>query len=165
MKIKIQNETTYPSREVATLVRWVIRYLELGETATLIKVKHHAKSHAYQGRFYHNPHNSGGYIYDFDTCDWKEVAPKVPRDMKHLIVCRIGKPGVYPTMNHVYKRKNGPQPWMVETWQEALICIMAHEAFHLRQYTVEAARNHGRYNEVDTEWAAFRLLGEWRAEQ
>lgn len=160
MQVKIENETTYPTREVGKLVRWVVRYLEVGETRTVIKVKHHNGSHAYTGRFYQDPHASGAYLYDFGSGDWKEVAPKVPRHMKHLIVCRIGKPGTYPKEVTVYERKNAPEPWVVENWQEALISIMAHEGQHLVQHMQGV-----RYNETDTEWAARRLLWEWRAEQ
>ena len=54
---------------------------------------------------------------------------------------------------------------MIATWQEALVAIMAHEAYHLRQHTTKAARNHGKYSEVDTEWAAHDALQEWREEQ
>lgn len=158
------NETEYPTREITSIVRWVLRYLEVNQYRTMVKIKHHTGGHAYQGRFYSNPHAAGGYIYSNYWDGWKEVRPNVPRDMAHLIVARIGKPGAYPCMTHVYKRKDGPEPWRVETWQEALVSIMAHEGFHLRQHKVSGARNAGKYNEVDTEWAAYRLLQEWRKE-
>lgn len=158
------NETQYPTREVSKIARWVMRYLEVEAARTLIKVKHHAKKHAYSGRFYQDPHSSGGYIYDFDKGDWNDVRPSVPHNVDHLIVCRIGKLGVYPCENHVYQRKDSPGTWVVENWQEALVCIMAHEAMHLRQYLTTPADKRGRYNEVETEWAAYRLLNEWRAE-
>ena len=49
--------------------------------------------------------------------------------------------------------------------QEALVSITAHEAMHLRQWTKgrkAARRNGGRFNEVETEWAAFRLWRRWK---
>lgn len=164
------NETVYPSREMGKIVRWVMKYLDLSGEPCYIKIKHHNGKHAYQGRFYANASNHGRTIYKepyrgagYEEPTW--VAPKVPRGYVHLIVCRIGKPGTYPCENHVYDRKDSPGTWMVEDWQEALVAILAHEAMHLRQYNKNPRGKRGRMNEVETEWAAFRLWKEWRDEQ
>lgn len=162
----VLNETTYPTREVERIVHWVLRYLDVDAKRCYVKVKHHTGVHAYQGRFYPNAEDQGRTVWSggWDG-HWRDVGPVVPSGFDHLIVGRIGKPGTYPCMNRVYKRKDSPGRQQIETWQEALVAIMAHEAYHLRQHTTKAARNHGRYSEVDTEWAAHRLLAAWREEQ
>lgn len=158
---KIQNETTYDGRRVNGIVRWVFRYLDLDGARVMVKVKHKNGFSPYAGRFYQDVHNHGGYVFDRNRHDWKEVAPNVPYNIDHLIVCRIQKPGSYPKTVSVYERKDVPEPWVVENWQEALVSITAHEAMHLRQYLVNPKGN--RYNESQTEWAAFRLWREWTA--
>lgn len=163
-KLKIVNETQYDARVLNGIVRWVFRYLDLTGDRVVVKVKHHNGSHAYQGRFYANARLHGGVVYD----TWgypQEVAPKIPAGYSHLIVCRIAKPGVYPRSTHVYNRKDSPGTWTVADWREALVSITAHEAMHLKQYLKPRRNNRGRFNEVETEWAAFRLWREWKEER
>ncbi len=157
--LKIQNETDYDGRTVARIVRFVFRELDLSGRHVVVKVKHHGGGHAYQGRFYPNAHRSA-YIYSFELDDYREVGPKVPSGYDHLLVCRIGRAGVYPRQTHVYDRKDSPGTWTVADWQEALVSIAAHEAMHLRQYLTKG-RTRGRFNEVETEWAAYRLWKRW----
>lgn len=159
---RIQNETDLDGRQVNGIVRYVFRHLDLDGANVLVKVKHHSKrTYAYQGRFYSNPHASNGYIYDWRSGDWKYVAPNIPPDIDRLIVCRIAKPYVYPISNHVYRRKDSPGPWLIEDWQHSLVAITAHEAMHLRQYLTNPHGKRGRFNEVETEWAAKRIHDEW----
>ncbi len=54
-----------------------------------------------------------------------------------------------------------PGAWQIADWQEALVAITAHEAMHLRQYNKNPRGKRGRFNEVETEWAAYRLHKEW----
>lgn len=159
----LANETNYPDREVAKIVRFVMRELEVEDQRCFVKVKYLTGFSAYAGRFY--PHGSQHVRYVRDSWgDYREVAPSVPDGYRSLIVCRIRKGG-YPMGSNTYTRKQGPEPWRVETWQEALVSITAHEAMHLRQWTKgrkAAKRNGGRFNEVETEWAAFRLWRRWK---
>lgn len=159
----IQNETDYDGRSVKAIVRWVLRELDLTGDMTVVKVKHHNGSHAYQGRFYANAHAHHAVVYDYYG-GWKEIAPVIPFTYRSLIVCRIGRPEVYPVSTHVYRRKDSPGVWTVADWKEALVSITAHEAMHLRQYLTKPKKR-GRYNEVETEWAAFRLWKRWKAER
>lgn len=157
----IKNETSYDGRRVGGIVRWVFRWLDLDGRRIMVKIKHHNGSHAYQGRFYARAYAHGGFIWNDSIGNWQEVAPKVPDGIDHLIVCRLGKPGTYPTSTHVYDRRDGPEPWMVNDWREALVSITAHEAMHLRQLVTKPAGKRGRFNEVETEWAALRLCKAW----
>lgn len=156
---KIKNETEYDGRVVAGIVRYVFRHLDLDGRRTMVKVKYHTGKHfAYQGRCYYNAHRSA-YVYSEAWQMYREVRPNVPPGISHLLVLRIAKPGVYPVSNHVYERRDSPGPWMIESWRHALVCIAAHEAWHLHQY--KRRRGHGRFNEVDTEWAAKRIHDAW----
>ena len=159
--LKVQNETDHDGRAVAGIVRWVFRELDLDGRGVVVKVKHHGGSHAYQGRFYGSPHRSYGYIWNASRGDYVEVAPKMPRGYDRLIVCRIAKGG-YPLETHVYDRRDSPGTWVVADWREALVSITAHEAMHLRKVLTKARGKRGRMNEVETEWAAYRLWRRWR---
>ena len=104
----ILNETTYPTREVERIVKWVMRYLDVDRKAAFVKVKHHDGPHAYQGRFYAHAWTHRGSFFDRRSGEYRDVGPKVPVGFNHLIVARIGKPGTYPVTNHVYNRKDSP---------------------------------------------------------
>ena len=167
--MKIVNETTYATREVNSIVRWVLRHLEVDKSSVCVRIKHHNGGHGYQGRFYPRASSQSAEVYSWDRDDWVEIRPNAEGQL-HLIVCRIGKPGVYPRLAHTYKRKGDmPEPWMLEDWREALVSITAHEAMHLRQWNQRAQRRAGRrrfqFREDECEWAAFRLLRDWKEER
>lgn len=151
VKFGFKNETKYRSGEVAKIVRWVMRYLEVEDRPVMVKIKHTNKNHPFAGRFYPEANRT--------------AFAKVPHGTLYLIIARIAPPTAekYPAVYHPYTRRNGPDPWTCETWREALVSIMAHEAMHLRQHVTNNGE-HGKYNEVDTEWAAYRLLQEWKKE-
>jgi hypothetical protein len=150
----IDNETYYDGRRVGKAVRFVFRELGLTGDRVVVRVKHHRGTHAYAGRIYYNAPRSTGWIEDgFDA---KVIQPRVPAGYRTLIVCRVGLPDIYPCETHVYKRRDAPEPWTVNDWQEALVAVAAHEAMHLRQHVLgKPAR------ESETEWAAFRLWRRW----
>ena len=154
---EIANETRYDGRIVAGIIRWVFRQLDLDGSRVMVKVKMHRGQHAYAGRFYSNPHSASGYIWNDSRKDFVEITPSVPRSIDQLLVCRIGVAELYPATTHVYDRRDSPGTWEVEDWKQALVSVTAHEATHLRQY-----RKGGGYNEVETEWAAFRLCRDWK---
>lgn len=148
----VVNETRLDGRAVATAVRFAFRWLDVDGSKVLVKVKHHRGDYAYSGRIYYQAWAHSSHVWSNARGDWREVAPVVPRGIDHLIVCRVGAESIYPCETHVYDRRDSPGIWRVETWQEALVSIAAHEATHLRQY-----RRGGTRNEVETEWAAFRV--------
>lgn len=161
---KIVNETCYDGRKVGGIVRFVFRHFDLNGSDVMVKVKHHNGSHAVQGRYYHQPRSHGQWVWSNTYNEYQWVGPKVPVGINDLIVCRIGKPGVYPKKKTLsYDRKDMPPEYILEDWQEALVSITAHEAMHLRHFKIPKSRNRGRTNEIDTQWAAYRLLMEWRS--
>jgi len=161
----IQNETDYDGRTVNSIVRWVFKDMELDGDRVMVKVKHHRGTWAYQGRFYPHARWQSKEVYSWDRGEYVEVGPRVPAGISHLLVCRIGRPGIYPCQTHVYKRKDSPGTWEVADWREALVSITAHEAMHLRQYRTHPKGKRGRFNEVQTEWAAFRLWRDWKSKK
>lgn len=159
--MKVVNETKLPTRQVDALVRRVARDLDLGRASACVKVKHHDRAtYAASGRIYY-----GGppALWSDARQDW--IWPDL-HGQRHLIVCRIAKPYRYPVDYLPYERRDMPGPWACETWQEALASIAGHELMHLRQYRTRHLRTrggrHGRFNETETEWAAFRA---WRRER
>ena len=155
----IDNQTKLDGRVVSGIVRWVFRYLDLDGASVLVRIKH--SKNCYAGRFYPDPHESWGWIYDANLDGVRKVRPNVPASVDHLLICRVGDPDSFPRMNYVYPRKDSPGNWELADWREALVAITAHEAMHLRQYRMKP-KGHGRYSEVETEWAAFRLWREWK---
>jgi hypothetical protein len=160
-KLRIENETQHDGRQVGACVRWAFRELGLSGDRVVVKVKYHRGSHAYQGRIYYNAHSNNGWVWSESRGDYIEVAPNIPADYNSLIICRLAKTG-YPIETHVYDRRDSPGTWVVNDWREALVAVTAHEAMHLRQHlTKKRGAKGGRKNEVETEWAAYRLWKRW----
>jgi hypothetical protein len=68
-------------------------------------------------------------------------------------VARIGKPLHYPIRSHCYPGLKTAPVYDLETWQEALIVVVAHELRHQQQYQQKKP-----CSEVDAErWAVDRL--------
>lgn len=72
--------------------------------------------------------------------------------------------------------RGGPPPVHPQNWQESLVCILAHEGTHARQFRLgprtpgytqsrkgKQVRVGGRiFSEVEAEWAEYRFLKRWR---
>lgn len=113
MSAQIENHSKYPTREVKSIVRRVLRRFDMPLGKTLadcswitVKVRMHRGDYAHRGAWYQDD---------------------------GLILCRLGYPQVYPTM-HDRGQRGGPPPIEVPTWQAALVAITAHEAGHAWQY-------------------------------
>lgn len=137
--MKIVNETDYDGRIVNGIVRYAFRHLEVSDRSVIVKVKYTKWGGAYAGR-----------------CSCSSWGP-------HLITLRISRPDAYPTMNHVYDRRDSPGTWLIESWQHALAAVAGHEVMHLRQWYVNPRGKRGRFNEVETEWASKRIHDTWAA--
>jgi len=165
---RIVNETVCDGRQVAALVRWVFRYLDLDGDGVMVKVKR--TKNRWGGRFYSNPHRAGGHVYREAYAgagygEYVEVAPNVPRDVRQLIVVRVADSHQFPFNYQPYERVGNPAPWELADWREAIVTITAHEAMHLRQYRQNPRGKRGRYNEKQTEWGAFRAWRTWREDR
>ena len=160
----IQNETEYDGRKVSGIIRWVFRRLEVDGHGVMVKVKYHRYHDAYVGRIYYNARASRTHLWNDSRGEWQLVGPNVPSNVRTLIVCRIGREDLYPQEANLYERRDMPEPWICEDWQEALVSIAGHEVQHLRMYRLRH-RGAQRGNETETEWASYRCWKDWREER
>ena len=73
-------------------------------------------------------------------------------EVRHCVV-RIGGSRHFPILNHHYPRLKTAPVYDLNSWQEALVLVTAHELRHQQQY-----RRGWRRSEVDAErWALGRL--------
>jgi hypothetical protein len=157
---EIANTSVQPTRQVSSIVRWVLRELDAELGDLLVKVKNTKSSH-HRG-----------------TCYWNadEWHGNLPIGIRHLLVCCIPRKPSYLMQS---KRRNGPPPYTILDWKQALVAITAHEGTHVRQYLNQPdwhGQGHERrlkdgrtvhvnpphFSEVDAEWAEFRLLKRWK---
>jgi hypothetical protein len=74
-------------------------------------------------------------------------------EARHCVV-RIGRPSQFPILEHHYPRLKTAPRYDLNSWQEALVLVTAHELRHQQQF-----RNGWRTSEIDAErWALARLL-------
>lgn len=149
----IENTTDLPLEGVQGIVGWTLSELEVDRKDTLCVVM----------RTDHEWHL--GHF-------WEGEVP-ARRGFKYLLQLML--PQEYPYANGP-RYRNGPPHFIVLDWEEALVCITAHEGMHLRQtlgpektapYTqirrgkiVEVEGS--RLIEVNAEWAEFVLLEIYR---
>jgi hypothetical protein len=145
VKLDIENQSRYDGRTVRSIVKFAARELEVDTGRTLIKVKD-------------SKYRYGGWFY------WGNRVPRHLSGYDCLITIRLGQPEKFPCTYHTYNRRDSPKAWELADWREALASVAAHELMHLRQFQQpELSRNNrGRLNEVETEWAAWRILNRWR---
>lgn len=162
----VDNQTVYPTRTVKAIVNWVAKELELDGKTVYVRVGHANLWGAYKGRFYPRARSRFASVYKGNG-EYSDIEIKIPDGYAHLAICRIGKPGTYPRGVAVYRRKDSPDPWVCMDWKEALVGIVAHELMHARQFLQPqfSRNNPGRFNEVETEWAACRLTRRWREKE
>jgi hypothetical protein len=153
MSVRITNTSTYPDAEVRQIVRGVLRDLDCDDV--------HVKVHRRRG-------DSG-----WTTGSYREYW--FPRKDEDRPVIRVGLPKVGVAMDEYlpYDRKDGPPPFELRDWQEALVAVTAHEAMHHRQTprnyyrsSAEVKRQDGRgqarFVEHECDWAAYRAVRRWR---
>lgn len=136
---KIINETDYDGRVVGGIIRYVFRHLDLDGRGVVVKV--HPTKRYWNGEY--RPWGGRAEI------GWGT-----------RLRCALAPASYYPRMYTPYQRRDSPGPWEVKSWKHMLVVIAAHEAMHLRQHRTKADR-HGRYTEIETEWAAKRIHDAW----
>lgn len=170
MKTLVDNQTTHDGRTVRGIVGWVLRELGVDKSTLVVRVKS-TPHRTHHGRFYPHARSHWARV-------WKEgsehiIQPKLPVGYKHLIVARIPR---QPWGDHHRAMRGGPPPIRPETWMESLVCIVAHEALHFRQYLGKpTGKSHfrnlkgriitvgpKRWSEVEAEWAEYRILKRYR---
>jgi hypothetical protein len=76
----------------------------------------------------------------------------------HCVV-RIGRPSHFPIRRHHYPRLKTAPVYDIESWQEALVLVTAHELRHQEQFRLGHPRS-----EVDAERWALTRLAAYRAQ-
>lgn len=145
--IEVENYSDLPLAGVRGVVNWVFDYMGI-EDDVLVRVY----------RTEHWWHH--GYFYA--TSPFLVLA-HVPQEITGQV-------------SHDRGLRGGPPPVFPADWREALVCILAHEGTHVRQFlsgpttrSYEQNRKgkivhvRGRtFSEVQAEWAEHRLLKRWR---
>lgn len=160
---KIENKSYLPPEVVEHWVGWVLDELDVNSPDVLVRVKNtlQLKEPQYPGEV---SIHCGACYQD----------PSWAHPFRFLISARIPKPFI--PYQHDRKMRGGPPPIDPVTPEEALVCIVAHEATHIRQALTPSTGNgyvrhvkgkyiHVRaqqYSEVDAEWAEYRLLKRYR---
>ena len=157
LKSLLDNQTDFPLRKVKQVVYWVLRELDVDRQTLLVRVKYSRDGvHTHHGRFYPNARTQWRRVWK-DNGDVHIIRPKITASTRHLVVARIPE---NPTM-HDRKMRGGPPPLDPKNWVESLVCIVAHEAMHFRQFLFPKKKG-PKWSEVECEWAEYRLLQRWR---
>jgi hypothetical protein len=127
----------YPKAEVRRLVVFAVKHVGVDLKTVQINVK--GSQYAYAGRAY------GGI---------PSLSPAWGTGASYLVVIRIGTPDCFPITTAQSKRC--PLITM-NTWQEALLAVCAHELQHVVQFRDRLAKS-----EVQREHVANAVLDLWR---
>jgi hypothetical protein len=107
----IENQTDLPLAGIREVVGWTLATLEVDRWDVIAQVKRSLNGH-HTGRIQVEPYTAPGFTY--------------------LLILRIPQDEKFPCV-FTSSLKSGPPPIEAKTWQEALVCITAHEGMHLRQ--------------------------------
>lgn len=152
MSSTIVNLTRMPTRNVKRITRWALEELDSNIPALIVRVKE-SKSSIHNGRFYPNAREAWPRVWN------RDLDGPVPDAARHLILARIPLQPPFAIANII--KRGGPPKFWAQTWEESLVCIIAHEAIHLRQF-LHPQEGRPKWSEVEAEWAEYRLLKRWR---
>ena len=167
MPVQVENLTDYPTREVAALVRYAHRELEVNNADVVVRVKY--SRYGVRGRYYCNAALHSTTIRGGNGWGWepdKRIEVRVPKGVRHLITIGIPRQN-FPRSVHYYSRRETPPNDIWHSWQEALVWVAAHEANHHWQWLNRSTRKSGRrrwqFVESECDFAGYRVLKRWRA--
>lgn len=164
MNAYLQNVSEFSTKQMKPVVRWTLRELGVDREDVVVRVKR-TPYFQHSGRMY--PH---AQLHSKRV--WEEEGD-MPSTARHLLVGRIP---ATPLGRHDRKLRGGPPPIVPMDWKESLVCIIAHEGWHLWEFLhPRKGKEHIRqtkrgpvvvrpklHSEVDAEWAEYRLLKRWR---
>jgi len=133
---------------VKRAVRWTLEEMEINRPDLLVRV-HLAMRRQHSGRFYAHAKTRWPRV-------WKRGA--TPENAVHLIVAHVPR---NPTGRTDREMRGGPPTVWPESWIESLICIVAHEGHHFREFLFPQ-KGKPRHSEVEAEWTEYRMLKRWR---
>ena len=160
----VENKTDHPDKEVAQLVRWVLREMECDDSSLAVRVKNSRQG--LRGRFYPRARAHSTEFWSYQSGQ-AAIDVKLPVGCSHLITIGLPHVKLYPRQLHYYSRRETPPAETLHSWQEALVAVTAHEAQHHRQWKQRHRRASGRrrfqFVESECDFAGYRLLKRWRA--
>lgn len=155
MSAWIENDTDLPLAGVRKVTRWALGQIGVNLRLVEVQVAHTDHWH-HTGRFCLTTMGRHGQLIG------ARILADVPRQFN----------------GQLYDRglRGGPPPIDPHSWEEALVCILAHEGTHLVQWLrgpttngyTRIVRGEQRqvgghiFSEVEAEWAEYRLLNLWR---
>lgn len=138
-RIDVVNTSRYGDGEVAALVELARGRKHHGHVALNVK----NSKYACRGRAYERVPS--------------ESMRRVGSAGRFLVVAAIGAPELFP-FDHRYPGLSTAPEYRLESWQEGLVTLVAHELQHCQQYALGLPRS-----EIDAERAAVRALAAYRA--
>ena len=134
-RMRIKNTSRYPAAEVEELVRFASQGID--SSGVEVHVKN--SKWVFAGRAWHNI--------------GRNRVVNVAEDIDDLLVMRVGSPNNFPFEFSYPRLKTAPR-YMIQDWREAIVCLTAHELYHIKQ-----RRTGMRASEVRAErWALKKLL-------
>ena len=131
----VKNTSRYPTDEVERLVAFAAK----GTDSTDVEVHVKNSKWVFAGRAWHNI--------------GRNRIINVSEGVNDLVVIRVGSPDKFP-IEFSYPRLKTTPRYMISDWREAIVCLTAHELYHIRQ-----RRTGKRASEVKAErWALRKLL-------
>lgn len=157
-RIHVFNESSYPSDEVASLVEFAIG--EFVSETTLVVVKHTTGRPIYSGWAARNGKHRWPRVF-------RKYVDRVPGAV-NLVMIRVARRERFPMTYTSYRRgwagANSEWPgWKLQTWQECVVMVAAHEAKHLEDYRDRPKLARGARVELACEKLARRVLDKFLA--
>lgn len=129
--MRVKSTSQYPLEEIRGLVRIASKGINHKNMTLAIK----NSRYAFRGRAYYGTWSLNG--------KWH----------KNYCVIAIGKASHFPIKNNKYRGLKTAPVYDLNSWQEAMVLVVAHELYHQRQF-LRRKRN----SEVEAErWAVKRL--------
>lgn len=151
MSASVDNRTDLPPARILRAARWTLERVGVNYRLVEVELEHTDHWH-HLGRF------TVLRIGDFGELVGARIMAKIPRH--------------YNGREYDRGLRGGPPPIAPHSWEEALVCIVAHEGTHLMQWlrgpTTDGYERRGRpvsgriFSEVEAEWAEYHLLNQWR---
>lgn len=157
MKAHLDNLTDLHKGKVRAIVRWTLRELDIDRPDLLVRVRP-AVGRKHHGRFYAHARTHWVRVWKGDHTETRTIRVQVPDGVSHLIMARVPKD---PWGRTDRQMRGGPPEVRPVNWMESLVCIIAHEGHHFREFLFPK-KGRPKHSEVEAEWAEYRLLRRWR---
>lgn len=143
----VDNQTLLENGPVEAVVRWTLELTDLNVHALGVRV-HGTLSPKHDGTMY--PHVQSAFPEQLDG------GMPLPPAVLHLIVVYVP---YIPIGKWTAAEVKGAPTLEPRTWMESLVCITAHEAYHVAELI---GGDEQTYDEFGAEWAEERALTAFR---